>query len=200
VAADVSSRAVRGIRVALVATTTLAIAAGAHVAGGGTVPAGLGLAALLTLTVATAVAVSRGPLRVGTLLPTMGALEWVLHEGFGILSAAPLPAPGAHIAAVPALAGPAMPMTGTAGTWMLLAHAVGTLATVAVLVAGDRAARRTLVWFTSVLPRVRAVAGRLPDRRPGALVAARTPPRPRPVEGGAVRRRGPPRPGYVLAL
>jgi hypothetical protein len=221
--ADASERVVRGIRAGLVASTTLALAVGAHLAGGGSLPDRLGLAALGTLTFVVAVVVARRALRAVTLLPLIGALELVLHVGLGALSARGVgdpgrgagpgldvsPGPGAmpgmvgaaHAAASTAAsptpdvlghAASAMPMSGGGAVLMLVAHGVATLATVALLVAGDRAAGRTLVWFTSVLPRVRAVAHGTPVRHAAPVVVGQARVRPQAVERGGVGRRGPP--------
>lgn len=240
-----ASDALRGARVALVGSTAFALAAGAHLAAGGTLPTGLGLVALATLTLVTAALLARGPLRPTTLLPALGVLEVALHEGFDVLSAGrtglagalagargpgmawmpgmPVPSddggrldgaalvhagaglahvgglvahPAAVASSVPGVS--SMPLmaahAGGTGVAMLVAHAVATIVTAALLVGAERAAARTLTWLGSVLPRVRAVALAVPSRRTVLPVAvAVAGPRPLLVADGGTGRRGPPR-------
>lgn len=200
------------MRTGLVASTAFLLAAGAHVGAGGRVPSGIGLVALLTLTVVVAATVSRWRLRVSVLAPVAGLLQLVLHHGFDWFSAsaaagtvgapgmtgmtgmtptagqlAALAGPGAHPSA------PAAHMTMTGGGPMLWAHVVGTLLTTVLLVLGDRAAERTLVWWTAVLPALLAVAGQ-PVRPVLRTSVDRVVPVLRTlVVGGGTGRRGPPR-------
>jgi hypothetical protein len=181
--AEPTARLLRLVRLALVSVTAFALSVGAHVVGGGAVPGGLGLVAVVTLTVVVASLVARGRLRTWVLLPVLGALQLATHAALGVLAAASAAAPPAGRGTMPGMvgmhAGPATGAVGQAlptvhtlnattgmpgmhmnGTAMLVAHVAATLATVLVLAAGDRAAVRMLRWWTAVLPAVLAlVAG-----------------------------------------
>lgn len=161
-------------RLVAVATTVLALAAGAHVAGSGAVPHPGTVGALALPTLAVAGLLARHRLRVVTLLPAVAVWQLVLHHGFATASPVPVPAtPGphpGHAAHVPAM-GPhaathlpdaalpdaALPDAALAepqhaALAMLLAHVLGTALTVALLVATERGADRALARLAWALP------------------------------------------------
>ncbi|PJI93599.1 hypothetical protein [Luteimicrobium subarcticum] len=215
---DATLRLLRGTRTGLVASTSFALAAGAHLGAGGRVPSGLGLGALLTLTLVVAVGLARGPLRAAVVVPVVGGLQVALHHGFEWFTAVPAGASvssgmatgmsgapsatghpfggvaGADGATHAALAAATPTMASMHSSSMLAVHVVATLATTVLLVVGDRAARRTVLWWTAVLPVVLAVvAGRFRDRVRVPLAAvAVVPVRLALVLGGGPGRRGPP--------
>lgn len=180
----------RALRAGILAAVTLALAAAAHVAGGGQLP---GLPVLV---------VALGPLALGSALltrrrlGTLALLAWlapveaVLHGFFGATATGALttggPAGHAHAAA-----GVGMPLTETAGgvtlvgatgtdhggTTMLVAHAVATLLTGLALSHGERVL--WLLWETlrpslvvAPVPLVRAPALRVADAAAGMPSAA----------------------------
>ena len=148
---------VRAVRATLTAGTVLALAAGAHRLGGGTLPPPTVLVALGSIVLLVTTFLSRWNLSLAALLPLLGAAEYALHRALGILatSGQPLPARGMHEAmsaiALPDATGTpmtAMPVSMTA------AHVAATVATAIVLVGGDRAARMALHWWFSRRPLV----------------------------------------------
>jgi len=168
---------VRVVRATLTAGTVLALAAGAHRLGGGTLPPAAILVALGSIVLLATTFLSRWHLSLAVLLPVLGAAQYVLHTALGALvvpSEASVPALGMHASmSAGALGGAAAsggPGTGGMASGMpvsmTLAHATATLATALVLVGGDRAARMALHWWNSVLPLVR-------DYRPAPAVRLR---------------------------
>lgn len=187
-------RAVVVARLLLVASTTAALAAGAHVLGGGALPGRDALVALLALTCAAAVPVARRPVTWATGLPFAAGAGLVLHGALSWLAHVSRTAVTGHaqhgapsVVLVPPGAG--VPATSTV---MLAAHAAATVLTVALLVALDRAVRGIGTWWSHVTPHlpspVTVVTGQAvrwaadaPVVAPRDLVLAR-----------CARRRGPP--------
>lgn len=196
-------QSMRPVRVLLVSSTTFFLGAAAHVLGGGRLPAVPGLAVLVALTVLAVSVASRGRLRFWLLLPTMSLLELALHTGLDILSAPAAaasgttagPAPAGHLlhglhTAVP------MPLDGAAGMahHMSTAHLLATLASVLVLVAGDRTAVRAAAMWAAALPDrlVLVLPAPLPPRPVPAATRRPRVARDQVFTSGCVVRRGPP--------
>lgn len=230
-----AQRAPRGLvaaRLLGLASTVLALACGAHVLGGGTLPSGPALGALAALTAAATGPLARTALRVRTVLPVAAVAQGVLHVVLGALSHVPVgavpagpvsmhlahaghgghlgvPAPGSGALGPDVMGGTvpgaldaaafgtatlgaaAQPAAHTLTAAMLVAHVVGTLLTVALLVGADRAAGLARTWWAHVSPAL---------LRPRVVVAVRVrtwpdvvvlPPR-TSLLGTAARRRGPP--------
>jgi len=202
----------RPVRVLLVSSTTFFLGAAAHVLGGGRLPAVPGLAVLVALTVLAVSVASRGRLRVWVLLPTMSLLELALHTGLDILSA-PAGAAAPDVAAGPAPAGHLlhglhtavpMPLDGAAGMahHMSTTHLLATLASVLVLVAGDRTAVRAVAMWAAALPDrlVLVLPAPLPPRPVPAATRRPRVARDQVFTSGCVVRRGPPTAPGRLAL
>ena len=150
---------VRVVRATLTGGTVLALAAGAHRLGGGTLPPPAGLVALGSIVLLLTTFLSRWHLSLAALLPLLGAAQYALHHALGVLSVPgeTLPARGMHDAmsamVLPAVTGTPMDgMTSGISVSMTAAHVAATVATALVLVGGDRAARMALHWWFSVLP------------------------------------------------
>lgn len=170
---------VRRARELLVAGTTLAIAAAAHLLAGGALPTSVapwGLPVALTLPVAVWTARRRLTLR--RLLPSMAVLQLVQHSALWLMAAggagtgsATAPAVGAdtahagHLAMGPgSLAPPVAAVVGHghhghgSSSLMLFAHAVAVVLTAVLIATGDRAAAFLVVWLAAVALLVRTGA------------------------------------------
>lgn len=154
---------VRALRAAVLGGMSLALAAGAHVLGGGTLPGVgvLGVAAVLLALVAAVLTARR--CRFGLLLGLLAVQQLALHELFGLAAAAQSCAVRSGAGAGMVHAGPmasvtttctsgAMPMeTGTAGGLMVLAHVVATAVTAWLLARGE-------AWLWRAVDRVAVAA------------------------------------------
>lgn len=199
----------RVARAGLVATLVLALAALAHLVGGGTLPDPLILAALASFTMAGATFAARFRLTFARLVAILGTGQVALHYGLG-LGAVPTCAPvaGAHAghAVSPAMActpllpdGVAhLPHETSAGAWMVLAHVLATVVVALVVAHGERALGLLLTWLAprtalaELLPAV-PVPPRLllPDAEPARAVT---------VHLRIPTTRGPPVPARLVAL
>ena len=165
---------VRRARELLVASTTLSIAAAAHLLAGGTLPATtLGWALAVAMTMPVAVWAGRRRLTLARVLPAMALLQVVQHSvlsfaaaaeeaarsGDGTAAAATSRA-GAHAAHLALSPGSLAASSGAslhhhadgpaASSLMLLAHAGAVVVTALLLAAGDRAAATVVVWLGAV--------------------------------------------------
>ena len=163
----------RVARAALVATLVLALTALAHRVAGGALPDPLVLAALAAFTLAGTTAAARLRFTPTRLVVLLGGAQVALHQALVVLapggSCVPAGATsghGAHVASVGEVvcAAPAASVTavggaslvhpehlatsGTAGLWMVVAHAVATVVLALVLARGERALERFLAWVT----------------------------------------------------
>ena len=166
------------LRSSAVATVILTLAAGAHLAGGGGLPAPVILLAVLTLTVLASTAATR--LQLG--LPAMAALlaggQLALHglfTAFAPSAAGPAPtgaAPHAgHLPGAEILAPAAAHLGGTeaaSGPLMLAAHALATLGCAVLLARGEAALWALAAWLRPLSALPHAVA---PDAVPAPLAA-----------------------------
>ena len=161
------------LRAAVLGSLVLALAAGAHVLGGGALPAPALLLLLVVLVAAASAALARarpaarGRLRHREVVPVLALGQAALHGLLAALSApvaaasvAPL-SPGGHVHGLlprmprpggTAAEGPLAAVLDQATSPMLLAHVVATLVTSAAVVAADRAWASAVAWATRVLP------------------------------------------------
>ena len=188
----------RVLRSAVLGAASLALAVGAHVAGGGTAP-GAGLLLLTAVLVGlVALTATARRVRLTWLAPLLGLEQALLHALFqaagstGVVCTAATSAghvghhADAALACIPAGGSATMAMP----DWpMLLAHLLATLATAWVLVRGESA-----LW--SLAERVVRAASARPRvlRLPRAVVEVRAArPRPHRRPRGTAAPRGPPR-------
>lgn len=170
------------VRAAALATATVSLATGTHLAAGGALPAPGILLALLALTVLACTAATR--LRMG--LPALTALlaggQLALHETLTLFSAAPATRTplagtqaGAHNHGALDLSGAALvhvaehvsPSNPASAPLMLAAHALATLGCALLLAQGENALWQLAAWLKPLadLPRAAVV-------RPGPKAAA----------------------------
>lgn len=187
-------RTVQLSRATAAAATTLAVATGAHVVGGGHPASPVVISVLGLLLLAAAMPVARGALRPLPLLVWVAGGQLTVHAVLSWLhGAAQVSVPGHH-GLEQAASHPAG--TATGGAAMLAAHVAGTALALALILATDRsaaAARRHWAWVRRVVtgqdrvPHVRALptpATRSHVRRSRLLdteVLRRGPPLPSPA-------------------
>lgn len=196
-------------RTVLLASVSFALAAGAHLVAGGTLPTpvGLALCAVPTLLASALVALARA--RLWVLLLFFAAVQTFLHHGFGLLAACERlgHGPSADLAhglpfSVPELlamlADPGHHLVAESPP-MLACHGAAAVATSAVIVLAERGARLAVRLWAAILPalaepfrpivpgmrRLRAVVVR-PDVLSTALARATADPRRGPPAGPAV--------------
>jgi hypothetical protein len=173
------------LRASAVATVILALASGAHFAGGGELPAPAILLAVLALTALGSTAATR--LRLG--FPAMAALlgvgQLALHELFTAFGSPGITNPTAaalhpgHLAGPDVLAPAVVHVHAAEGTTlplMVAAHALATLACALLLAKGEAALWALAAWLRPLAALPRAVA---PDAVPPAFVSLPTPAAPR---------------------
>lgn len=185
--------ATRLVRSVLVASLVVALAAGAHVLGGGHLPGPALLAAVAAVVLAAAAVATARPLGRTTALVLLGAGQLLLHQVFEAVHGCVVPSAvaatshAAHLGAVTSgsvACEPAVPPSSS----MLAAHAAATAVTALLLASTERAAAVVLGWLVRALPQRPSP---LPARRPLPLLLVL--PRPRAAALlRAVRRRGPP--------
>ncbi|MFB8369109.1 hypothetical protein ACFC25_07060 [Pseudarthrobacter sp. NPDC055928] len=173
------------LRAAAVSAGILTLAAGAHVLGGGDLPAPGILLAVLALTGLAATTATRFKLNGAAMIALLGAGQLALHEIFtafsapGISDGALATGPGA--ADIHHASGAAAPIVGSTthlhgtdsaeGTLMLLAHVVATAACALLLAKGEDALWGLAAWLR---PLVRLPEAITPDA--GAAPAVPGPP------------------------
>lgn len=144
-----------------------ALAAGAHVLAGGSLPGPAIFAALVALVLAPMMILAKIRITAPAMAGLLGAGELVLHEAFNALSVSAgfTPVPGGHLHGTgPAshLAGALMPEHAAApGALMLILHAAATLATGLVLARGEAAVWALAAWLRPLVRILTAVA--IPD-------------------------------------
>jgi hypothetical protein len=175
---------VRRARELLVASTTLSIAAAAHLFAGGALPATVvGWLVPVALSLPVSVWTARRRLTLPRLVPAMALLQVVQHTTLGFMATAdaargsgphvvPTGAHAGHLldagALAPTLTDPAHAAHAGGATTdllMLTAHAAAVLLTAAVLAAGDRAAAFLVVWLAAVVLLVTAAPRTVRARR-----------------------------------
>ncbi|MDQ0924952.1 hypothetical protein QF038_003460 [Pseudarthrobacter sp. W1I19] len=193
------------LRASTVATVILALASGAHLAGGGELPAPVILLAVLALTTLASTTATRLQLGFPAMAALLGSGQLALHEVFTAFGA-PGPAGGAptlhagHLAGadvLPAALGHAHAAEPASGPLMLAAHAVATLVCALLLAKGEEALWALATWLRPLAALPHAVA---PDAVPTAFASFPTAAAPRPPWRNLRQdsRRGPP-PAVVLS-
>ncbi|MDR7083770.1 hypothetical protein J2X01_003070 [Arthrobacter ginsengisoli] len=188
----------RLLRTGLISSTILGLAAGGHLAGGGTLPEPVILMALCALTVLPVSVLTTFRLSMPVLAGLLGAGQLWLHWAFHALSgAAPAAGPAlsghAHHTPFPAMGSfsAAPPADTTAGDWqMFAAHAVATLATAVVLARGEQTLWALAAWLRP-LAQLPVSCTIVPARVPGPCMAPLVLPRDQLVRRMPARR-GPP--------
>lgn len=191
-----------------VTSTVMALAAGAHLIGGGRLP---GLPALLLLAALVhlpVVLLASRRLSLPTLIGVLGIGQWSLHHAFAWLSAAracasPGGAVGGQVHGVHVVVGACGPSTpaphgGAMGAPMLAAHVLAILLTAVALARGEAALWMLLAWLVPLasLPRPVSITSRGPSQQ--AILAL--PLRRRRSNARAERLRGPPPSMLPMAL
>ncbi|MCO4254865.1 hypothetical protein [Pseudarthrobacter cellobiosi] len=158
------------LRAASLSTGVLTLAAGAHAAGGGDLPAPGILLAVLALTVLAATTATRLRLNFPAMLGVLGAGQFILHEAFTAFSSAgaamSTAASGLHNTHFAGAAAPVIAATGhvqdsgSAGILMLLTHALATGACALLLAKGEAALWAVAAWLR---PLVRLPEAVTPD-------------------------------------
>lgn len=183
------------VRASALATGTVALAAGAHLAGGGTLPAPGILVTLLALTVLTCSAVTRLRLGLPALTAFLAGGQVALHEALTLFSAAPAarttlaPAPAeAHTHGANALDLPAAalvhaaehisPYNPAAAPLMLAAHALATLGCALLLAQGENALWQLAAWLRPLAELPQPAVVRPSPKAAAALPSAQAPSRP----------------------
>ena len=189
------------LRATSLSTGVLTLAAGAHVAGGGDLPAPGILLAVLAMTVLGATTATRLRLNFPAMLTVLGAGQFILHEAFTAFSSSGTAVSGAALGLHNAhLAGTAAPVfaasghvhnSGSAGILMLLTHALATGACALLLAKGEAALWALAAWLRPLVRLPEAVTLDAGARRAVPGPPAVLPPRPwRNLRQH--RRRGPP--------
>ncbi|KRE69097.1 hypothetical protein [Arthrobacter sp. Soil762] len=145
------------LRAASLSTGVLTLAGGAHVAGGGDLPAPGILLAVLALTVLAATTATRLRLSFPAMLSVLGAGQFILHEAFTAFSSSGTTvgtaASGLHNAHFAGATAPVITATGhvhdagSAGILMLLTHTLATGACALLLARGEAALWALAAWL-----------------------------------------------------
>jgi hypothetical protein len=144
-----------------------ALAAGAHVLAGGSMPEPAIVAGLVALVLAPVMILAKNRITAPVMAGLLGAGQLVLHEAFDALSTSTgfTPVPGGHLhgtGQTPHLAGALMPEHAAAeGALMLILHAAATLATALILARGEAAVWALAAWLRPLVRILTAVV--LPD-------------------------------------
>lgn len=148
----------------------LSLAAGAHVIGGGHLPAPLIVAVLGSATLLAVTVIARKALTLPALLLVLGLGQWLLHTAFSLTSTASacVAAPARHYAVQSVSCFPsgahAHAASAHADVWMLALHALAVVATGVMLQRGETAARMAASWLVPLL-RLPDVVGHVPAPR-----------------------------------
>ena len=176
----------RLIRAGVATAVILALAVGAHTAGGGTLPAPVLLLALAAFTLAGVSVTAGRRFRPGSLFLVLGAAQLVLHQAFDLLTPAGavpcLPAASGHgshgtaadclpaAAAVlpnPAEHGHAGPGLHDVGPALFLAHLAAVVLTTLALARGEDALHAAAAWLRPLF--VSPAPLPFPAARPAAI-------------------------------
>lgn len=180
----------RVLRAGAVAGSVLALAAGAHVVGGGDLPGPALLLAVVVVLGAVTLLLAGRRFSWPVLTGLLGGGQLVLHELLDACSAqtvAVVPQ-GHHQTWVPLAETASRAGSGTAA--MTLAHVAATAATTLLLLHGEHVLWSLWTWLRPLVRVLRTLLG--PVAGPPARFPATTVPRPRSVVARRVRRRGPP--------
>ncbi len=168
----------RLLRTILVGATILGLASGAHLLGGGALPAPAIMAAILALHILCSSIATKFRLTPAVMLALLASSQLVLHQGFETLShgIAPVAAPGAevldrHAMSAEAHASAVMSSATMAGApgmeifghgahmsgWMVMAHIAATLVAAALLAYGENALWSLAGWLRPLYQRAAIV-------------------------------------------
>lgn len=169
----------RLLRTTVVGATVLGLAAGAHLVGGGTLPAPAIMAAILALHILCSSIATNFRLTPAAMVALLASSQLVLHQGFETLShgISANPAPGmehlghgahmsaeahasAMMAATTAVGAPGMESLGHAAYmsgWMGLAHVAATLTAAGLLAHGENALWSLAGWLRPLYKRAAVV-------------------------------------------
>lgn len=156
------------LRASAVATVILTLAAGAHLAGGGVLPAPAIMLAVLALTALGSTTATRLRLGFPALAALLGTGQLALHEVFAAFSApaaamasgSAVPHDG-HLAGAGILASAADHIAGpgtTSGPLMLAAHTLATLGSALLLAKGEAALWALAAWLRPLVSLPQPVA------------------------------------------
>ena len=143
----------RLVRSSVTSAVVLALAAGAHIIGGGTLPAPLIVAVLGSATLLAVTVISKKALPLPALLLVLTLGQWLLHHAFSLTStaAACVTAPTNHYAVQAVHCMPngahAHPAAAHADLWMLGVHGVAVVATGFMLQRGESALQLAATWL-----------------------------------------------------
>ncbi|WP_051629055.1 hypothetical protein [Arthrobacter sp. UNC362MFTsu5.1] len=153
----------RLVRCLLVTGTVVGLAAGAHVLGGGALPAPEIVAALTCLVLASVMQVTGRDLSLGRIAAVLGGSQILLHEAFTVLStgsacqaaASPAAHQGDHGSALclsPALAGSAHTVGHDgAGVAMMLAHLLAVAVSALLISRAEAALVQVMAWLRPLM-------------------------------------------------
>lgn len=188
----------RFLRTALIGSIILGLAAGGHLAGGGSLPAPAILTALCALTLLPVAILTRARLSLPVLGGLLGTGQLGLHWAFCALSGSSTAVPlqsghAGHVPLAPApeAIGATVSTHAAASDWqMLAAHTVATLGTALILARGEQALWALAAWLRPLVHQPAPTAIQplhTPAPRPAPVV------RPRSLPGLRLpSRRGPP--------
>lgn len=158
----------RLLRAVVVASSTVLLAAGAHLAGGGSLPDALVVVGVLALVTLSVMALAGRRISLPAMLALLGAGQFGLHNAFEILTESASSAPvlsmnagHAHMLGMVSPQGPA-PMAMDSPS-MLLGHVLATVVTALLLARGEAAVWALLAWLR---PLVRLLIAASPPPRP----------------------------------
>lgn len=143
----------RLLRTGLICSTIVGLAAGGHLAGGGTLPAPAVLAAVCALTVLPVAALTRIRLSLPVLTVLLGAGQVWLHWAFHALSrgahdgSAVLGGHAHHVSNLVAEPAVHSPVAVAGDGQMFAAHAVATIVTAVLLARGEKALWLVAAWL-----------------------------------------------------
>ena len=155
-------------RAGVVAGATVFLAAGAHLAGGGSLPDPLIVAAILALVLVPAMALSGRKISAASMFGMLGFGQFALHAAFDALSVSALSvsapasqiAPAAshvHVLGALSTAAPAGHVHGESVP-MLLTHCIATALVALVLARGEAALWALLAWLRPLVRLLTAIA------------------------------------------
>lgn len=138
----------------MISTVIVLLAASAHVAGGGDLPGLPVLLALVAMTMLATTLATRFKVNLMAMSALLGASQLILHEAFTVLAPVGAAGPSGHHHPGTELLTPVLdpathlhePGTG-AGTLMLLAHALATIASAVALAKGEDALWQLAAWL-----------------------------------------------------
>lgn len=172
------------LRSTLLSLVIVALAAGAHVIGGGVLPAGGILLALMTLLLIPVTVLMRKRLSLAAALSALGVGQFLLHGAFGAFSNTgtcitgpsgdhALHAQSLTLYCLEPVSGAGMSMESGMSIGVLLAHVAAVIVTAAAVASGESALQRLWAWLRP--PNPPSGAGRPPPPGPGTAYSKLAP-------------------------